>query len=223
MQNKIIKLLLFIFLASTAFSQQEKLEKAVKPVDNQKQDSQTAEFSTAIPVQSKYSNNFKITYVTFNRRIDLAGRGEIIEFEFIIKNNLDDPQELYIWTVATCENTEKTKSSFETQIAEKDKMQNFCPFPDNLKAFEYPEKNKTTDNQAIGKISYIKYPKDPKSGVNPDTGKPYLLKEKLLVTTKHLSRYRNNYTYFNNFTLLIFDKEGKLVFRQLYELKGWRK
>lgn len=218
MKIKLIKSLVLIFLASAAFTQQE------KPAETQKQaDSQTAESSTAIPVQSKYSNNFKITHVTFNKRIDLAGRGEIIEFEFIVKNNLDEAQELYIWTIATCEKTEKTKSSFESLIEEKDRVANFCPFPDNIKAFEYSGQNKTSDNLAKSKISYIKYPKDPKSGVNPDSGKPYLLKDKLLVTTKHLSRYRNNYTYFNNFTLLIFDKDGKLVFRQLYELKGWRK
>ena len=220
MQIKIIKTLILIFIATAAFSQQGKIE---KPADTQNLDTQSAEANTTIPVQSKYSNNFKIGYIAFNKRIDLAGRGEIIEFEFVIKNNLDDPQELYIWTIATCEKIEKTRSSYESMIEEKERLSNFCPFPDNLKSFEYSEKSKGTENITKGKVSYIKYPKEPKDGVNPDTGKPYLLKDKLLVTTKHLSKYRNNYTYFNNFTLLIFDKDGKLVFRQLYELKGWRR
>jgi hypothetical protein len=214
MQIKFIKILLLIFLATAAFSQTEKND---KPADTQKKEIQASEVNTTIPVQSKYSNNFKIGYIDFTKKVDLVGRGETIEFSFVIKSNLDTPQELYIWTIATHEKIEKTKSSFETIIEAKERLSNFSPFPDDIKAFEYPDKN------IKDKITYIKFPKDPKNGVNPSTGNPYLLKDKLLVSTQHLSKYRVDYTFFNNFTLLIFDKDGKLVFRQLYDLKGIRK
>ena len=50
-----------------------------------------------------------------------------------------------------------------------------------------------------------------------------VLKEKLLIRTEHLSKYRVNYKYFNYVTIMMFNEKGEPVYRQLYELMGWRR
>ena len=50
----------------------------------------------------------------------------------------------------------------------------------------------------------------------------YHLKDKLNIWTTHLSKYRNNYFFFNEVTILIFDKDGNPLFRQLYSISGKR-
>jgi len=180
-----------------------------------------------IPVQAKYSNKFAIKNVDFNRRIDLAGRGEILETTFILDNLTNDPMDFYIFVIGTFEKVEKTKSSFEMPIPEKERIRNFIPFPGDIKNFQYPAKdskgNAIKDESGKDKIILIKHPHDPKIGVNPRTGKLYHLEQQLAVRTQILSKYRKHYVYFNEVAILIFDKDAKLVFRQLFELKGYRR
>ncbi|TAL39374.1 MAG: hypothetical protein EPN93_01650 [Spirochaetes bacterium] len=172
-----------------------------------------------IPIQSRFSSDFKITENYFNRRIDSGGAGDVLEVELIIQNLTDKPQDLYIFAVATTEKVEKTKSSFERPIPEKEKMRSFVPYPENMANFEYdvPEKS--------GSKSLIAYPKNPREGIDPSTGKPYTLKvnDKLVVRTYHLSRYRKDFKFFNFLTVIIFNSEGNPVFKQKYEIEGVRR
>jgi len=172
---------------------------------------------TGIPVQAMYSNSFTINPFYFNKRIDTRGRGEILEVELVFQNETDSPLDLYIFVIASYEKTEKTKSSFEMPISEKERIRTFVPFPDNMANFQH-------DNSGKGeKTRLVKFPKNPREGVDPKTGKSYSLEDKLLVRTTHLSPYKKNYYFFNNVTVLVFDSEGKPMFRQEYELKGIRR
>ena len=173
--------------------------------------------STAIPSQAQYSEKFVVEHCYFNRRIDPGGKGELLEIELILKSRWNDPLEMYIFTIASFEKEKKTKSSFEMPIPERERIRNFVPYPDDIKNYEYENPD------GRGKMVLVKFPKNPKAGVDPATGKPYTLKDRLVVRAKHLSPYRNDYVFFNNATILIFDGEGKAMFRKLYEIKGKRR
>ncbi len=165
------------------------------------------------PVHSVRTDLFKIKQLSFNKTIP-SDSGEILEVEIILENLVDDPMDLYVFTIASYENSYIPKSSFERPSKEdKNPIKLLVPFPNNIKNFEY-------DHGQFGekKPSYIKYPKDYKAGVNPDTGKPYLLNEKLIIRTTHLTKYLKKFNFFNEMTVLIFDKDGKLLFRQQYHL-----
>lgn len=206
-------LLIMLLLPCAIFSQEEGKKTAQQDATN-------------IPVQSQYSNKFKITNLYFNKRIDLGGKGEILEVEFVLQNCIDDPQDLYIFTIATYEKVEKTTSSFERPIPEKERIRSFVPFPYDLSNFQYPVRdeagNVKKDANGLEMVRLVKFPKDPKKGVDPNTDKPYHLKNKLVVRTTHLSPYRTNYFFFNNVVVLVFDSEGKPAYRQLFEIKGKR-
>ncbi len=172
---------------------------------------------TNIPVQAQYSDKFEVEHCYLNRRIDPRGKGELLEVELILKSHRDEPLEMYLFTIATYEKIEKTKSSFEIPVPERERIRNFVPYPDDVKNYEY-------DNpDAKGKTMLVKHPTNPKAGIDPATGKPYTLKDRLVVRTYHLSPYRVNYVFFNNVTILIFDGEGNAMFRKLYEIKGRRR
>ncbi len=172
---------------------------------------------TNIPVQAQYSEKFEVEHCYFNKRIDRGGKGEVLEIELTLKSHSNDPIEMYIYTIATYEKTEKTKSSFEMPVPEKERIRNFVPYPDDLKNYVYEGPD------GKGKTVLVKYPKNPKTGVDPSSGKPYMLKDRLVVRTYHLSPYRNDYVFFNNATILIFDGEGNAMFRKLYEIHGRRR
>lgn len=172
---------------------------------------------TNIPVQAQYSEKFEVEHCYFNRRIDPVGKGELLEIELTLKSRWNDPIEMYIFTVATYEKVEKTKSSFELPIPERERMRNFVPYPDDVKNYEYENPD------AKGKTILVKYPKNPKAGIDPATGKAYTLKDRLVVRSYHLSPYRNDYVFFNNATILIFDGEGNAMFRKLYAIRGHRR
>ncbi|MDY6933199.1 MAG: hypothetical protein SVZ03_03130 [Spirochaetota bacterium] len=173
--------------------------------------------SPGIPVQSLYSEKLKIKNISFNRLVDVQGKGETLEVEFLLKNLIDDPQYLYIVVVATFEKVEKTKSSFEMPIPPKKRIRSFVPYPDDISNYEY-------DNpQKEGEKRLIKMPKNPKAGINPNTGKPYHLVNQMIVRTYHLSNYRSNYFYFNEVAIIIFDAEGSLIYKQLYKISGVRR
>lgn len=176
---------------------------------------------TAISPLSLQSKDFSIKSIDFNKRIDIKGRGEILEVVMVLKNNTDNPIDLYVFTIATYEKTQKTRSSFEKLIPEKEKLRTFKAFPGPDSNFQYPkydpsgkiEKNKKGET----KMRYVKFPKDPKKG------KFYTLKNKIIYRSAHLSEYRSNYFYFNEVMVLIFNKEGKPIFRQLYKVIGQRR
>ncbi len=209
MFKRIICLLFCLIVPTLLFSQDEK-KSAATPETKVK-------LNTSIPVLAQYSNNFKIEKYYFNRKIDVQKRGEILEVELVISNLTDNPVELYIFSIATFEKVERTKSSFEKPIPEKERIRSFVPYPDIIEEFKYenPEKK--------GEMRLEKYPKNPKAGVDPQTGKAYVLKDTLVVRNHHLSKYRRNYAFFNNVTLLIFDSEGKPAYRQLFLIEGKRR
>ncbi|HXK66692.1 MAG TPA: hypothetical protein PK348_10515, partial [Spirochaetota bacterium] len=111
-----------------------------------------------IPVQSLYSNQVKIKDIYFNRRVDIAGKGDVLEVEVLFENLTDYPMDIYVNIIATYEKEEKTKSSFEMPIPEKERIRNFVPYPDDIANYEY------TDSK--GKKIFQAYPKNTKSGIN---------------------------------------------------------
>jgi len=170
-----------------------------------------------IPVQSLYSNQVKIKDIYFNRRVDTAGKGDVLEVEVLFENLTDNPMDIYVNVIATYEKEEKTKSSFEMPIPEKERIRNFVPYPDDIANYEY--------NDSKGKKIFQAYPKNTKSGINPLTNKLYFLpvRDILVVRSYHVSPYRKDFIFFNYVTVLVFDKDGNPIMREVYELKGKRK
>jgi hypothetical protein len=217
--KKYILTILLLLMPGVLLSQDDKSKSQVKSISLDKT-------TTNIPALSQYSNNFTIKNLYFNKRIDLGGKGEILEVEFILENLTDEPQDLYLFTIATYEKTEKTKSSFERPILTRERIRTFITYPDDISNFTYPvtdeQGNVKKDKNGLDIVKLVKFPKNPKAGVDPKTGKPYHLKDRLVLYTTHISTYRNNYYFFNNVAVLIFDSDGKPAFRQLYEIKGRR-
>jgi len=207
--KKFITLILVMLVPALLLSQADTSKSQEKSAGKDK-------IITNIPTQAQYSDKFTIKNLYFNKRIDLGGKGEVLEVEFILQNLIDEPQDLYIFTIATYEKTEKTKSSFERPIPTRERIRTFVVYPDDISNFTYP----VTDEQ--GNVKKDQNGKNPKAGVDPKTGKPYHLKDRLVLYTTHVSPYRNNYYFYNNVAILIFDSEGKPAFRQLYEIKGKR-
>lgn len=170
-----------------------------------------------IPVQSLYSNQVKIKDIYFNKRVDTAGKGDVLEVEVLFENLTDNPMDIYVNVIATYEKEEKTNSSFEMPIPEKERIRNFVPYPDDIANYEY------TDSK--GKKIFQAYPKNTKSGINPLTNKLYFLpvRDILVVRSYHVSPYRKDFVFFNYVTVLVFDKDGNPIMREVYELKGKRK
>lgn len=176
---------------------------------------------------ARHSDVFTVESIDFNKKVDLNGQGEVLEVQMVIKNLVDDPQELYIFTVATYEVEQKTRSSFERLVPEKERIRNFVPYPYNPENFKYPvtgdDGEPKTDKDGEPVTQYVKAPKDPMEGVSSETGEPYFLEDEIVVRTYHLSPYRNNYLFFNEVAVIIFDKDGEPIFRQLYALRGYRR
>jgi len=180
-----------------------------------------------IPVQSQFSDRFVIDKIYFNKTIDISGRGDTLEVELLLKNLTDDPIEMYIFIVALYETTKKDEKSFDKIVPQEKRIKIYTPYPgkaDNFKYFLYDKDGKVRKNYFGKKLyTYYNYPRDFKIGVNQKTQKPYLLKEKIFIRTKHLSPYRAKYYYFNNAAVLIFNKKGEPVYRQIYSLDGYRR
>ena len=171
-------------------------------------------------VQAERSDLIEVAPIYFNRKLDITGKGEVLEAEIIVENMTDAPLELYIFTIATYEKDTSTKSSFQRPFPFKEAIRYFVAFPEGEENFLYTEKDAKGKEYTI----HRKYPKDFKKGVDPKTNAPYKLGDKKIVfRTTHLSKYRKNYTFFNEAAVLIFNKEGKLLFQQLYQFKGWRR
>lgn len=193
--------LLILIIPVLLFSQ----EKAVQNTSEKK----------LFPVQAVGTNLFKIYNMSFNKMVP-GYAGEVLEVEFQVKNMIEVPLELYIFVIATYENEFKTKSSFENpSLDEPLEIKNIKVFPDDLSNFEYTEKDKDGNDKTV----FIKYPKNIKAGVDPATGKPYILDEDITFRTKFLSKYARKYYYFNEITILVFDNKEELLYRQLFKVK----
>ncbi len=186
----------------------------------------STDVSTNIPVLSQYSDRFNVRNVYFNKRIDPGGKGEILEVEFFLENLKDDPMEVYVFTIATFEKKEKTRSSLERPVPPEERLRTFVPFPWDISNFTYPDTGRDgkarKDKDGNELVKLVKFPKNPKAGVDPETGKAYLLKDKLFIRTTHMSLYRRNYFYFNELAILVFDSDGKPAYRQLFQIRGKR-
>ena len=210
MKKKIILYTLLLLISNPLFSQIKQTKQDINR-DN------TENMLINPPVQALYTNILELKNLDFNKRVAFSGKGESLDVVFELFSQSNEPLDLYIFVIATYEKVEKSESSFQSPIPERDRIKTFVPFPNDIKNFQY------LDPQKQGKIRYIKYPKKPKDGVEPFSGKPYSLTNRLIVKTHHLSKYRNNYFFFNEVTILIFDSEGKPLFRQLFTIKGVRR
>lgn len=167
------------------------------------------------PVLSYNTKLFEVYNMTFSKTVP-GYAGEVLEVQFQIKNQIEAEQQLYIFVVATYESDYRTKSSFESpSLDDPSRIKNIKVFPDDLTNFQYTEKNKAGNEEQV----YIKYPKNIKAGVNPATGKPYVLDEQLTFMTKFLSNYGRKYYFFNEILVLIFDEKEELLYRQLFKVK----
>ena len=207
--------LLFVFIFGAALAAQDATP--AKP---------SAATTGTIPVQSQYSDRFSITSIDFNKKTELSGKGEILEVVLTLVNQIDDPQDLYIFVIATYEVGKPNESLLDAPIPPHQRIRSFVPYPLDLSNFDYTENGKdgkpAKDDQGQDVHLYKKFPKNPLAGVDPSTGKPYTLKDRLIIRTQHLSKFRHKYTYFNEVAVLVFDKDGKPVYRQVYKLNGFR-
>lgn len=209
MKKKILSSIIVLILGIMPLSIQGAGDKSKRAASSPATDE-----SALTATQALYSDLIEIKKVYFNKTGDRLGRGEVLEVEFKVKNQIDDPQDLYIFVIATYEKKEKPHSSFNPPVSEKERLKSFVPYPDDIRNFEYTGKN--------GETRLLKRPKNPKAGINPETGKPYHLTNHVFIRATHLSEYRNNYYFFNRVLILAYNIDGKLIFRQQYKIEGVR-
>ncbi len=231
MIHRILPVILPLLISAAIFAQDKK-ENSTEKI--------SAEIAN-LPSQSFNTHIFDVEKFSISLGYDSFGRGEILNVEFGLRNKTDDDRELYIYTIATEEIDTSIHSSFNRPVEAEDKsiFLNFVTFPiaaeDANK--DYRHMKNTNFRYSDGKNNegpgiLQKFPRDPKLGVAPHTGKAYELKDTLYVKTNHMSRYRKNYVFFNHVTLLIFDaknltdEKGALnrpLYRQIYKIEGIRK
>jgi len=206
MMNKLFVFILIMLAQAALFSQDKPAPAENSPVKK----------LTHLPSQPVPTDVFSVRYMTFNKKIELTGKGDLLQVEFQIDNNTDFDRNLYVFVIATIENIVWRYNSFETKKlkVEAVEMPYFVPYPDNLSLYEYEDE---------GKKEFRKMPKDVKAGIVQDTGQPYKLNRNLVIRTTHLCKYRKNYKYFNHVTILIFDDQEELMFSQVYSIDGRRK
>jgi hypothetical protein len=216
MLKKIITVPIIIMLPLALLSQDAKKAPSKEP-------SRETVKKDDFPIQSIAANFFSINHITFTKVNDPTGKGELMQVSFELKNLIDLPLDFYIFVIASYEVPYQEMSSFRSPAVRGENIKNFAPFPDDMDNFEY-------DNSAGegGKTRLVKYPKRPTAGIYPPTGKPYRLVDNLIVRTKHLSKYRKDYVFFNMVTILVFEENKKkgemeLVYRQLYHVHGQRR
>jgi len=176
---------------------------------------ETAGSKDPFPPQSVKTDEFTVSQPSFLRKGDNQGKGEILEVGFEITNNTDNPHNLYLFVIATNEETKWQYNSFKNKkiTPQKVAIEYFSVSPDVQSNFEY---------DSNGEKELKKFPKDFKLGVDPATGKMYTLKDRIIVRTQHLTVYRKNFKMFNNVTVMIYDDEGKVMFRRTYAMSGKR-
>ena len=207
--KRLFLILIICILPSALFSQNQN---AAQPAETKKADDRKKD---AFPPQSVQNEDFVVSMPSFVRKGDNLGKGEILEVGFDITNNLDSPRTFYIFVIATYEDIKWQYNSFQSKKTFPEKVQTayFSPYPDTNANYEY---------EINGEKELKRYPKDFKAGINPADGKFYTLKDKLIIRSNHLCIYRKNYKYYNNVTIILYDEEGKLKFRQTYALEGSR-
>ncbi|MDA3901075.1 MAG: hypothetical protein PF637_11225 [Spirochaetes bacterium] len=169
-----------------------------------------------LPTQMVQSEEFEIRHISFNKKVDPRGRGELLQVDFQLENEVDISLDLYIHIVATNEELVWVYDSFgKKKITPKRIDTKYIKsLPEDVSQYEY---------EIEGEKSIIKYPKNIKTGVSPDTGKAYHLTDYYAFRYEFLSHYRRKYVFFNKVTILIFDDEEKLMFRQSYSLDSFRR
>ncbi len=164
------------------------------------------------PVLSIFTDLFKLKNLSFSRE-QPDNNGEILETEFQLENLTNVSMDLYIFVIATYEKEYITKSSFERpELEDRNLIKLIQVYPDELSNYEYTVK----DDSGVDKKYYQKYPKNIKAGIDKKTGKPYNLNDIITFRSRHFSKFMKKYYFFNNISILIFDSEDKLLFRQNY-------
>jgi hypothetical protein len=173
------------------------------------------------PVISVSSKIFKVKDLSFTKlQYDVSG--DILETVFRIENLINTPSEFYIFVIATYEREYIPKSSFESPALEdRVLIKNIQTYPDDLTNFEYTEEDENGVEQKV----YYKYPKNIKAGIDQETGKPYVLTNKMIFRARHFSKYdKKEYYFFNTINIMIFDAEDEeLVFSQNYMVRPIRR
>jgi len=207
--KRFFMILMICILPSAVFSQNQNTAQPAQP--KKAEEGKKEQF----PPQSVLNNDFTVSMPSFVKKGDNLGKGEVLEVGFDLSNNVDSSATLYIFVIATYEDIKWQYNSFQSKKTFPEKIQTayFTPYPDTNANYEY---------DINGEKELKRYPKDYKAGINPADGKPYLLKDKIIIRSRHLSLYRKNYKFYNNVTIVIFDDEGKTKFRQTYSLEGTR-
>lgn len=172
------------------------------------------------PVLSVHSNLFKMTNLQFSKLLR-DDKGETLETQFQLENLTNVTMEYYIFVVATYEKEAPSESSFTKIVSQEEKntIKLIRTYPDDITNYEYTVKDATGADKKV----YQKYPKNIKAGINKDTGKPYMLKDVVTFHSFHVSEFIKHYHFFNEVTILIFDSDEKLVFRQNYAVRPVRR
>ncbi|MCL1911778.1 MAG: hypothetical protein FWG13_06205 [Leptospirales bacterium] len=173
-----------------------------------------------IPPEAQYSETFKISPIYFNKRVDPAGLGEILEIEMVFQNLIDEPIAINVITVATVEYELKSDSSFQLPINKWDiiKYLDASPDADNFKYVVKDESgNPKKDYYDRDMHEYKKIPNDPKKGNFIVVDDTYLLR------TYHVSKFRKKYEFFNTVTVLVYNKAGEPIFSCDYTINHKRK
>lgn len=172
-----------------------------------------------MPVLSINTDRFTMTDMSFNWAVP-GGKEEILEVEFALNNLTDDNMKLYIFIIATYESHFFTKSSFERpSLEDREMIKVINTFPEDVKNFEYTYK----DEKGNEVTEYLKYPKNIKAGINPGTGEPYKLNERLIFRSYHPFKDLKKYKNFNEISILIFDEKENLIFRDFFHVKPMKR
>ncbi len=167
------------------------------------------------PVLSIFTDLFKLKNLTFTRE-QPDNSGEILGTEFQLENLTNVSMDLYIFVIATYEKEYISKSSFEKpDLEDKNLIKLIQTYPDDVTNYEYIEKDSTGAEKKV----YQKYPKNIKAGIDKKTGTPYKLDDTITFRSRHFSKFMKKYYFFNEITILIFDSDEKLLFRQNYTIK----
>ena len=173
-----------------------------------------------VPPEAQYSETFKISPIYFNKRVDPAGIGEILEIEMVFQNLIDEPIAINVITVATVEYELKSDSSFQLPINKWDiiKYLDASPDADNFKYVVKDESgNPKKDYYDRDMHEYKKIPNDPQKGNLIVVDDTYLLR------TYHVSKFRKKYEFFNTVTVLVYNKIGEPIFSCDYTINHKRK
>lgn len=223
------KFLLLVFLMIPALL-------AGQDTNNSEQESDIV----VVPILAQYSDRFKISPIYFNKKMDIAGRGDILEIEMIFENLTDDPIEFKLFTVGIYGMQKKSDTSFEMPSDTTKTTSGYTPayrpfisstfiqtlaaWPDDADNFIYSLKdqdgNNIKDYFGKEKTEYRIVPKDTSKGMDVKLEPT----ERTVIRTSLLCKYKKrNYNFFNESAILIYGSEGKPIFYQQYKLYKTRR